>query len=71
MTNHSTLFAQIAAEELGIEPLAVRGLDSLDFHDVYVGAIHNALDRAFQAGLREGMTHADTITTADTREPDR
>ena len=56
MTNHSTLFAQIAAEELGIETLTVRGLDGLDFHDVYVGAVHNALDRAFQAGLREGMT---------------
>ena len=65
------LYSLIAREELGIETLAVRGLDSLDFHDVYVGAIHNALDRAFQAGLREGMTHAHTITTADTREPDR
>ena len=68
MTNHSTLFALIAAEELNIDTLTVRGLDSLDFHDVYVGAIHNALDRAFQAGLREGMTEADTIT--DNREPE-
>ncbi len=65
------LYSLIAREELGIETLAVRGLDSLDFHDVYVGAIHNALDRAFQAGLREDMTHADTTTTAGTREPDR
>ena len=69
MKNHSTLFAQIAAEELGIETLAVRGLDFLDFHDVYVGAIHKALDRAFQAGLREGMTQAHATT--DNREPDR
>lgn len=68
MTNHSTLFALIAAEELGIDTLTVRGLDSLDFHDVYVGAIHNALDRAFQAGLREGMTHA--RTTTNNREPE-
>ena len=71
MTNHSTLFAQIAAEELGIETLTVCGLDSLDFHDVSVGAIHKALDRAFQAGLREGMSQAHATTTADTREPDR
>lgn len=69
MTNHSTLFAQIAAEELGIDTLTVRGLDSLDFHDVYVGAIHNALDRAFQAGLREGMTHAHTTTDNPEPEP--
>ena len=68
MTKHSTLFAQIAAEELGIDTLTVRGLDSLDFHDVYVGAVQKALDRAFQAGLREDMTHTDTIT--DNREPE-
>ena len=68
MTNHSTLFTQIAAEELNIETLTVRSRDSLDFHDVYVGAIHKALDRAFQAGLREGMNNAHTTT--DNREPE-
>ena len=68
MTNHSTLFAQIAAEELGIDTLTVRGLDSLDFHDVYVGAVQKTLDRAFQAGLREGMIHGHTFT--DNREPE-
>ena len=65
------LYSLIAREELGIETLAVRGLDSLDFHDVYVGAIHKALDRAFQAGLREGMSQSHATTTADIREPDR
>ena len=50
------LYSLIAREELGIETLAVRGLDSLDFHDVYVVALSMSLDRAFQAGLREGMT---------------
>ena len=52
------LYAQIAAEELHIETLEVRGRDALDFHDVYVAAVHTALDRAFQAGLHEGMTRA-------------
>ncbi len=52
------LYSLIAREELGIEILAVRGLDSLDFHDVYVAAVQKALDRAFQAGLHEGMTRA-------------
>ena len=52
------LYAQIAAEELHIETLEVRGRDALDFHDVYVAAVHTALDRAFQAGVREGMKQA-------------
>lgn len=69
MTNHSTLFTSIASEELGIDTLTVRVRDSLDFHGVSVGALHNALDRAFPVGLREGMTHALT-TPADTREPE-
>ena len=61
------LYSLIAREELGIETLAVRGLDSLDFHDVYVTALRKALDRAFQAGLREGMTRA--LTTSQEQSP--
>ena len=55
MKPNSKLYAQIAAEELHITTLTVRGRDSLDFHDVSVEAVHAALDRAFQAGVREGM----------------
>ena len=60
-------YSQIAREELGIETLAVRGLDSLDFHDVYVAAVRKALDRAFLAGLREGMTRA--LTSSREQSP--
>ena len=51
-----TLFSQIAAEELGIDTLTVRQSDRLDFHDVYVGAVLTALQRAYQAGLDAGRT---------------
>lgn len=47
--------------------LAVRGLDSLDFHDVDATALRKALDRAFQAGLLEGMTRA--LTTNHEQSP--
>ena len=35
-----------------VETLEVRNSDSLDFHDVYVGSIRDALKDAFTAGMR-------------------
>ena len=35
-----------------VETLEVRNSDSLDFHDVYVGSIKDALEHAFFAGCR-------------------
>jgi hypothetical protein len=40
----------IAAEQLGIETLETRGLDSLDFHDVSVWGVAEALSYAYKAG---------------------
>ena len=34
-----------------VETLEVRNSDSLDFHDVYVGSIKDALENAFLAGM--------------------
>ena len=34
-----------------VETLEVRNSDSLDFHDVYVGSIRDALKDAFTAGM--------------------
>ena len=34
-----------------VETLEVRNSDSLDFHDVYVGSIKDALEHAFFAGM--------------------
>ena len=35
-----------------VKTLEVRNSDSLDFHDVYVGSIRDALKDAFTAGMR-------------------
>ena len=68
MNPNSKLYAQMAAEELYIETLAVRGRDALDFHDVYVAALRKALDRAFRAGVLEGMQLARRTKPTITQE---
>ena len=49
MTSTATL-DRIARRHLGIETLAVRNSDSLDFHDVGVAGVSAALQAAFEAG---------------------
>jgi hypothetical protein len=44
------LFETIAREELRIPTLAVRGREALDFHDVGVASVEQALRRAYVAG---------------------
>ena len=44
------LLAELALRHLGIETLATRNSDGLDFHDVAVWAIRDALEAAWQAG---------------------
>ena len=44
------IFADIAKRRLGIKTLRTRNSDSLDFHDVAVWQIKDALEEAFQAG---------------------
>jgi hypothetical protein len=46
------LFAAIAREHLGIETLETRNRDSLDFHDVGVAGVKDALRAAYRAGQR-------------------
>ena len=43
---------QIAATVLGIETLDVRGSDSLDFHEVNVTTLREALTAAYEAGRK-------------------
>lgn len=45
---------QIAREELGIETLAERRSDRLDFHDVGVAGLRRALRRAYEMGREAG-----------------
>lgn len=37
-----------------IETIAVRGMDSLDFRDVYIGSLVTLVKKAYQAGLDKG-----------------
>jgi hypothetical protein len=45
---------QIALDHLFIETLETRRSDSLDFHDVAVWCLRDALEAAFNAGLEQG-----------------
>jgi len=50
------IFALIAQKHLFIETLETRNADSLDFHDVAVWAVRDALEAAFKAGVEVGAT---------------
>ena len=58
MTNLDQILTQIANQHLGIETLATRNSDSLDFHDVAVWCVRDALEAAFKAGVEEGRKAA-------------
>ena len=46
----------IAQKNLGIDTLETRNMDDLDFYDVSVWNIKEALQDAFVAGMTTGMT---------------
>jgi hypothetical protein len=46
------IIEQIAREQLRVETLQERGLDRLDFHEVSVASIKQALMEAFDAGFK-------------------
>jgi hypothetical protein len=56
MTQIDTLFTLIAQKHLRIDTLETRKSDSLDFHDVAVWSIRDALEAAFKAGVEVGMS---------------
>jgi hypothetical protein len=58
MTNLDQLLSQIARQHLGIETLETRNSDSLDFHDVAVWTLREALQAAYVAGVAQGATSA-------------
>jgi hypothetical protein len=55
---YETLLARIAEKHLGLETLETRNSDSLDFHDLAVWSIHDALEAAFKAGVEVGASLA-------------
>ena len=55
------LFTRIAQTHLHIETLETRHRDSLDFHDVGVWCVRDALRAAYEAGVAEGLLrHAES-----------
>ena len=58
MRNLEQLLTQIAQNKLGIETLETRKSDSLDFHDVAVWCLRDALEAAFNAGVEQGRKAA-------------
>ena len=46
------LFTQIAQQHLNIETLVERKSDSLDFHEVAVWCVRDALEAAYEAGRK-------------------
>ncbi|MFM2007252.1 MAG: hypothetical protein RLZZ09_2907 [Pseudomonadota bacterium] len=51
----NTLLSQIAQQHLRVETLETRHSDSLDFHDVAVWQIEEALQAAFEAGRQDAL----------------
>ena len=58
MSKLEQLLTQIAQSKLGIESLETRKSDSLDFHDVAVWFLRDALEAAFNAGVEQGRKAA-------------
>ncbi len=54
MSPIDTLLTQIAQKHLGIDTLQTRHADRLDFHDVAVWRLREALEAAFNAGVEQG-----------------
>jgi hypothetical protein len=50
METNKAILAEIAKEHLSIDTLASRRSDRLDFHDLAVWSIEQALEAAYQAG---------------------
>ena len=53
-TLRATTIARIARDQLMLDALEIRGVDLLDFHQCFVGAIRQALEDAWDTGLRTG-----------------
>ena len=63
MNTIETLLTQIAQTHLGIQTLETRNTDSLDFHDVAVWSLREALAAAYKAGAEQGVPTHKAATT--------
>lgn len=53
------LLEKIANDHLSIETLKERGLDRLDFHEVSVCGLKDALEAAYEAGRKDAQIKAE------------
>lgn len=53
-TKKEIILEQIAKEVMEIETLETRNSDSLDFHDISVWSLKEMLEKAYEAGKKEG-----------------
>jgi len=58
VSERDRIIREIASRVLGIETLETRNRNGLDFHDVAVWSIREALETAFAAGLAAGKKKA-------------
>jgi hypothetical protein len=56
---------RIAREVLDLETLETRKMDSLDFHDLAVWSIKDALERAYEAGRKAAPPTRTTCPACD------
>jgi hypothetical protein len=56
------ILTRIAYQHLLIDSLKTRGRDKLDFHDLHVQSIRDALAAAFESGLKIGIARELGIT---------
>lgn len=54
MNHLDTLLTRIAQQHLRIETLESRRRDSLDFHEISVLELRDALEAAYRAGIEQG-----------------
>ena len=65
MKTTNPLLTRIAQTTLGIETLQSQGSDRLDFHEVSVDSLREALEAAFQAGVEQGRKTANRKASAN------
>jgi len=65
MNHLDTLLTRIAQHHLRIDTLESRRRDSLDFHEVSVMELRDALEAAYNAGLEQGRKVEKTTVSGD------
>jgi hypothetical protein len=65
MSKTNALLTRIAQTKLRIETLETRGSDRLDFHDMSVESLREALKAAYNAGIEQGRKTKAADKSAD------